>query len=136
MCEVLRGIQINQCRDLWHFCVKIPGGEHKSSGLWDMVMFTFRVHTQTSSSALVALRNTGYANYLLPHSLTPTHPHTHTLSHACTRTHRLSLFLFCSQKLKPENTLTISKPCMLVCSPCHCFLAFQVYIIYIFHKRN
>lgn len=69
MREVLWGIWINQSSDLWHFCVKIPQVEQKSRGLWDMVMFTFHVHTQTGSSALVALRNTGYANSLsLPHS--------------------------------------------------------------------
>ena len=86
MCEVFWGIRINQHCDLWHFCVKIPRGEHRSRGLWDMVMFTFRVHTQTNSSALVALRNTGYANSLslflslslpLSLSLSVTHAHTH-----------------------------------------------------------
>lgn len=43
-------------------------------------MFTLRVHTQTSSSAPVALRNTGYANSM------------------CFHAQRLALFSFCSQK--------------------------------------
>lgn len=73
--KFLRRIQINQYGDLWHFCVKIPQVEDKSRGLWDAVMFTFRAHTQTSSSALVALRNTGYANFL---SSTCAHAHTRT----------------------------------------------------------
>lgn len=59
--EVLWGIQIISAVT-FGICVK--KGEHKSRGLWDMAMFTFSVHTQTSSSALVALSNTGYANSL------------------------------------------------------------------------
>lgn len=48
---------------------------HKRSiwerGLWGMIMFTFCVHTQTSSFAPLALSNTGYANSLY-------HSHTNT----------------------------------------------------------
>lgn len=83
------GIQINQHYDLWHFCVKIPQVEHKSRGLWDIVMFTVRAYTLISSSAPLALRNTGYANSSsLPH--TKTRPFYEW--------HRMALFLFCSVK--------------------------------------
>lgn len=43
-----------------------------------MVLFTFRVHTQASSSDLLALRNTGYANSCVhPHTQTHTQRHVH-----------------------------------------------------------
>lgn len=106
MCELFWGIKINQYCDLWHFCVKIPQVERKSRGLWDMAMFTFRAHTLTSSSALVALRIAGESDSL---SLL----HTHTL---------VDWPCFCStpKRPKPERIET-----MVLCVETHLACTFM-----------